>query len=245
VSVSYASHTFDDPNPIKRLLHRHRFPALVGECPVPPEGKVLDFGCGDGRLFRILIDQFGVSSDRLTGFDPNPDIQPQFRALVPEAEFVGREEDIQRPEGGFEAIFCFEVFEHLTRKQTERAVPELARLISPTGLLYVEVPIEVGPPGFLKNIYRRVMNDERIPLGLMLRSLVGLKVERQPRILPDGSPTFEHPGYSFAQTRRDLQKRFVIEREFSNPFPILPFFINNVRVFSCRRIPASEAAADC
>jgi SAM-dependent methyltransferase len=231
-SRTYASHTYDDTNPVKRAVHRARFPNLIRNCGLPADGMLLDFGCGDGRLFRILIDDFGIGPGRLVGYDPAPKMEAEFRALVPEVPFYRSLDDLPRPTGGYAGIFCFEVFEHLGRRETLDAVKALRRLSG--GPLFVEVPIEVGPPGLLKNLYRRFVNGVEIPWALALRSLCGLRVERSPRRLPCGEVTFEHPGYAFAQTAEDLRKHFAIARTFNAPFTFLPFLLNNVRVFICR-----------
>lgn len=235
--TTYSSYTYDAPNSLKRALHRRRYKNILKSLNIGAESRVLDYGAGDGRLFRVLIDNYGADPEKLVAFDPVPAMITEFESLVPEARVFSRCSDIATPDSencGFDFIFCCEVFEHLTEPQVDQALLDFARLASPNTVFVIEVPIEIGPSGFAKNLFRRLKSNVDIPWSVMGKALVGLEQNRKPRITSSGEMTFEHPGYSFRTTRRILSRVLRISEEFNDPWPSAPFVFNNSRVFVAR-----------
>jgi ubiquinone/menaquinone biosynthesis C-methylase UbiE len=170
-------------------------------------------------------------------------MQEQFDQLVPESKIYRESRDIATPASDkeFDYIFCCEVLEHLTPKQTENAFSEFKRLGGTKTIFVIEVPIEIGLFGAIKNIYRRVISRTYIPWSLIYKSLIGGHVVRQPRMTASGYETFEHPGYSFKTTKEDLSKFMDIESEFNDPFRNASFIVNNSHIFVSRlKHPDSE-----
>jgi len=157
ISPTYSSYTYDSPSKLKRLLHRHRHAQILRPLTITWNTKIVDFDAGDGRLFRVLIDQYGADPGKLVAFDPEPVMIDGFRTLVPEARIVGNSREISTPLPGNEPdyIFCCEVLEHLMDPQIETALAELKRLAGPQTTFVIAVPIEIGPAGLLKNLFRR------------------------------------------------------------------------------------------
>jgi len=236
---TYSSYTYDSPNKIKRALHRNRYLNILKDIKISKDTRVFDFGAGDGRLFRVLIDEYGANPDRLVAFDPVPTMLDEFSRLVPEARIVNNSKEIVTPLSGeeFDYIFCCEVFEHLTDPQIEIALDELKRLAGPRTTFLIEVPIEIGPVGLLKNLYRRFKSHIDIPASVMLKALFGIEQQRKPRITASGEETFEHPGYSFRTTRLIISRIMAISTEFNDPFCRLPFHLNNSRIFTGKLRP--------
>lgn len=232
IRPTYSSYTYDSPNGIKRALHRHRYRNILKGLNIDSATRVLDYGAGDGRLFRIMIDELGASPANLIAFDPVPAMRREFAVLVPECSVFGDCEEIKTPKPGegFDYVFSCEVFEHLSGSQIEFTLAQFVRLAGPQTVFVVEVPIEIGPVGLMKNLYRRFKSGVDISTLVMLKALFGYEQMRKPRVTPSGEETFEHPGFSFVTTGRLLSRIMTISQVFNDPFRRAPFIFNNSRI---------------
>ena len=124
------------------LVHRFYGPSAVGEVErrfleaieslVRPGDRVLDAGCGSGRLFTYdlrgrasLIVGVDLSSD----VAQNPNIDRALRASLAALPFASE---------AFDLIICKHVLEHLA--EPDSALRELARVLRPQGRLLVLTP---------------------------------------------------------------------------------------------------------
>jgi SAM-dependent methyltransferase len=102
-----------------------------------PSSRVLDFGCGWGRIIRF----FARDSDHrnLSGVDINPSVIEVCRStnrwstFAPIDAFPPTELDSE----SFDVIYAYSVFSHLPEDVTSPWVAEFARLLRPGGLLIV------------------------------------------------------------------------------------------------------------
>jgi 2-polyprenyl-3-methyl-5-hydroxy-6-metoxy-1,4-benzoquinol methylase len=107
--------------------------------------KVLDAGCGTGYGSNILAE---TGATGVTGVDISaPVIEAAQAAAAPGAEFeVGDITSLALDDGSVDLIVCLETLEHVD--EPERALDELARVLTPDGLLVVSSPNrDVYPPG--------------------------------------------------------------------------------------------------
>jgi SAM-dependent methyltransferase len=118
-------------------FERHGAPALA-------EARVLDFGCGWGRLTRMLARD--VPYERLFGCDPSGDILDTCRRLGVPAQFARSEFEPERLpfDGPFDLAFAFSVFTHLSEPAHERCLRALHGALRPGAVLIVTV----RPPAF-------------------------------------------------------------------------------------------------
>jgi SAM-dependent methyltransferase len=112
-----------------RELHAALAPHLKGP------GRLLDFGGGNGAL---------MSRFAAAGFECG--VVDYTVATVPEVARLGDTLDDLPADARFELVFCSHVFEHVAEPVDIAA--RLAARLSPAGLLFVEVPLEIlgGPP---------------------------------------------------------------------------------------------------
>lgn len=88
--------------------------------PLKPGDTVLDVGCGNGVLFRIIEEKIG-SGGRLYAVDPAASMIDRARLLHRDYHnityTVGLIEEVSLPVSDFDAILCFSVFPHLEDKR--------------------------------------------------------------------------------------------------------------------------------
>jgi SAM-dependent methyltransferase len=100
------------------------------------ESRILDFGCGYGRLLGEL---FEVGYSHLVGFDFSPAMIAAARARFPEIEFsVLESSEIRLPQGSVDCALLFSVLTCVPTDDGQQAlVAELHRVLRPGGLLYI------------------------------------------------------------------------------------------------------------
>lgn len=126
----------------RRLLERH---AEHGSSPLDG-ARVLDFGCGWGRLTRLIARD--VAPGRLFGCDPSEDILEACRttrvpATVARSDFLPERLPFEAP---FDLAFAFSVFTHLSERAHECCLDALHAGLAPGALLVVTV----RPPAYMQ-----------------------------------------------------------------------------------------------
>ena len=118
-------------------LRYHAFRSLrrvVGK-PIVPEMKVLDFGCGWGRVLRVLLKDFHTSG--LHGTDLDPEVIELARKLLPEVRFSvnDRLPPLGYRDRSFDLVLVNSVFSHLAERNFWFWIEELTRVLEPGGVL--------------------------------------------------------------------------------------------------------------
>jgi 2-polyprenyl-3-methyl-5-hydroxy-6-metoxy-1,4-benzoquinol methylase len=116
---------------LDRLLQRLRIAKAARH--IPHGARVLDVGCGDGALFRVLRGRItgGVGIDPDLAGAQAADGVELVRGRFPEDLHVA---------GTFDAITMLAVFEHLEDDAQLRAARACAALLRPGGALVMTVP---------------------------------------------------------------------------------------------------------
>jgi len=101
-------------------------------------GRMLDVGCGSGRLIAELT---RAGADEVWGLDPSPYMLKIAQTRTPSAQLVqGLIEDNGFPDEFFDSIgVCF-VFHELPKDVTALAIMELHRILRPGGTLCITEP---------------------------------------------------------------------------------------------------------
>jgi 2-polyprenyl-3-methyl-5-hydroxy-6-metoxy-1,4-benzoquinol methylase len=123
---------------------RDELDGLFGRLRADPRGGTcVEIGCGRGRITRPLAERF----DRVLALDVSPRMLEAARAEVGDAgnvEFrLVAGEHLRAVEGGVaDVVVCYLVLQHLPRRRLARGLlGEIARLLSPGGLAFVQLPV--------------------------------------------------------------------------------------------------------
>jgi len=118
---------------------------------VERKGRLLDVGVGRGELLKAAAAQGWA----VLGLEPSPSFAAAARAHAPGVDLL--ETDLLRadlPPGSFDVIILQAVLEHL--HDPAGVIEEVARLLAPRGVLYADVPNELGLYARCGNAYQRV-----------------------------------------------------------------------------------------
>lgn len=140
VPAEYQHLIVDDRQRVTRLLE------------IPVSGRVLDVGCSDGAITRRLAERWPTAV--FTGCDLVPAYRWREPVPTPASGFAYAYWDVRRAavawdrparmhdpqQGDFDAVFCCEVLEHLTRAESAVALANIAAVLAPGGTLVVTVP---------------------------------------------------------------------------------------------------------
>ncbi len=125
-------------NLIQRYWHGRRFEE-VAKLATKVKGLLLDVGCDGGTLTEKVASN--ARPEHVVGVDISEKSlrytitkRSQFDLAIADAE------ELPFQDGTFEAIFCSEVMEHLTRP--DKMLGEVRRCLSPDGYAVVMVPAE-------------------------------------------------------------------------------------------------------
>jgi ubiquinone/menaquinone biosynthesis C-methylase UbiE len=103
---------------------------------VPLNSKVLDFGCGYGRVSKLLLDA-GYSN--IVGIDSSAKMIERGRREFPEIHFETLGDAVlPYPDNSFDAVIACAVFTCITCQEMRNdQVKELFRILKPEGLLHM------------------------------------------------------------------------------------------------------------
>jgi SAM-dependent methyltransferase len=112
----------------KQLYERHARPLALTD-------RVLDFGCGWGRVIRFFLKD--VAAENLVGIDVDPEAIEASRATNRWCTF--KDCDVFPPSGfeadSFDLVYAYSVFSHLSEEAHERWLAEFERILKPGGVL--------------------------------------------------------------------------------------------------------------
>jgi 2-polyprenyl-3-methyl-5-hydroxy-6-metoxy-1,4-benzoquinol methylase len=111
---------------------------------LPPGARVLDIGCGQGELVRLLVtDGFDAR-----GIDVSPEqVRIAHDAGLDRVELGDFHALLSEPADTWDAVVATDVLEHLTRDEVMRTFEEVRRALRPGGVFVARVPNAVSPMG--------------------------------------------------------------------------------------------------
>lgn len=129
-----------DPKAAAVIYHRDIRPAL----PSPEAGPVLDIGCGQGELVRLML---------ADGYDAGGiDVSPE-QVAIAHASGLDRvrlgdyRETLESRAGQLTAVTATDLLEHLTREEALEMFDRVAAALVPGGVFVARVPNAVSPFG--------------------------------------------------------------------------------------------------
>lgn len=130
---------YESRNPLVRwiFLERLQICLRLARLDGPAPLKLLDLGCGEGRMLRLLRE--ADPRHEVTGMDHNPNV---LSISIPGVKMG--QADITDPGSlpaeAFDRIFCLDMLEHL--KQVSGPIATLKKALKPGGLLILSAPSE-------------------------------------------------------------------------------------------------------
>jgi SAM-dependent methyltransferase len=116
--------------------------------------RVLDFGCGAGRVLRQFLPE--AETAELWGCDSHaPSIEWLERNLSPIRSYVNGDPPLPHPDGYFDLVYAISVFTHITHDWSDWLL-ELHRILKPDGLL---IATFMGPPTWEEAAGRPIAED--------------------------------------------------------------------------------------
>jgi 2-polyprenyl-3-methyl-5-hydroxy-6-metoxy-1,4-benzoquinol methylase len=107
---------------------------LVAELP-RPLGRVLDVGCGEGAVGRLLLTEGATS---VTGIEVNEHAATRARESLSDVRVGAVEQVLPMLPGGWDTVCCYDVLEHLV--DPSAVLAELLSGAAPGARLHISVP---------------------------------------------------------------------------------------------------------
>jgi SAM-dependent methyltransferase len=98
----------------------------------PPSGRALDFGCGVGRLAEAMT----AYADQVTGVDISPGMLELARKRGAKVTYVD-----QIPEGPFDWVNSFIVFQHIPPERGEQIIEDLLSRLAVGGAVSLQLTV--------------------------------------------------------------------------------------------------------
>lgn len=114
---------YKKPNPEEELLIKQ----------IDKNAKILDCGCGMGRLMRFFPNSFGVDvSKKMLELNP-------FKKRIRQADMT---KELAFKDKSFDVVFLFRVLLHLREKTIDNVLLKLNDLLKDGGYIYVDAPVK-------------------------------------------------------------------------------------------------------
>jgi len=199
-----------------RLL-AHNYESLSGR--KLPSSRILDFGCGYGRIMRALY--YFADPENLYGCDPwdiSIDICKEDGVLGHFAisDYLPKSLPF---EGKFDLIYAFSVFTHLSERATTACLTTMADALAPGGVAAITIrPVEYWD-------FDQRFNDEERKALVANHNDTGFAFSPHNRSAVDGDVTYGDTSMTFEYLRSVEPRLHIrkVERTFDDPFQIVVF----------------------
>lgn len=237
MAVSYASYTYRHPNLIVRFPHLRRLRLLAGVIGQRPPRRWLDYGAGDGEVYRHYAEHRGAVSAVL--YEPAAEIFDQAVDNVGMGPPHALVRDLGEIEGQFDLITAFEVLEHLPLPERIRFYQFAAAHLAPGGRIILEVPVEIGPILLLKEWGRSALKgrvSEYSRKELLAAAFLGKVEDSFDRYNPRDERTMIHLHHGFDIRRfvREIERIGRVIAVRNSPLGVLPSWLNQCQIMEFR-----------
>lgn len=217
-SIDYQKQTLKTPNPLARYAQMYRYQKSIeiADKYLKSGYTMLDFGCGQGTFLNMISER--RNDVKLMGLDPYSATDSKggrFQAMT----------DLQTlKKSSVDLVVAFEVLEHLTDTELEEFTGIVQTILRKNGMLFISVPIIIGPSVLLKEINRMILFRRKTDydFGELLRcAFLGKPATRTDNVKES------HKGFDFRSLQQKLEKKFFFETLCFSPFPRLPWYLNS------------------
>jgi 2-polyprenyl-3-methyl-5-hydroxy-6-metoxy-1,4-benzoquinol methylase len=135
--------------------YRFLLPDLVSE--IKPETRLLELGCGQGNILRLLAMENLMQEVNIWGVDYSRTAIEFARQSLPKANLTAQDlYQLQVPQNFFHICLLMETIEHL--EHPARALEKIFAATAPQGLLYLSFPNYLHLPWLLVRILAEKLN---------------------------------------------------------------------------------------
>lgn len=219
----YSKETYASNNLLRRFAQRSRFSKGLQFVQQNSTGHIhlLDVGAGDGYFLQEIA---SIVDGDFIGFEPYMDALENVQNLMFKS-WTEINKYVER-EGNFDVVTCFEVFEHLNVRLQSETLQSISDVLKDTGVLIISVPIEIGFPSLVKNLFRKVSagkSDNYYTWNRIWKSIWGKKILE----CRENEDYLYHMGFYFTDLEKVFVEKFKIENKFYSPFPHLGYNFNS------------------
>jgi len=235
--TNYADCTYESPHLLIRYAHRRRFRKVIDVVNRFRPASVLDYGAGDGFLFKQMAEAGGHFPARVVAYDPLEYMVEALKAntarlpsaVEPVIDFA------ELPDERFDMIVCLEVLEHMPLLERYKFYELCRTRLSPEGVCLIDVPVEVGPSLLVKNFGRVVLKGREREYGWkeLMSIAAGRCVFDQARFDPTDESTWitMHKGFDYRLFEKEVERIFDVVERFATPLRALPPWSGNQEVY--------------
>jgi len=137
---------------------------IIDKLNIKNGAKVLDLGCGGGRLFELL-DKYDVD---YTGVDISDELIKTAKSKCPKGKFEVRDITSYKSDDKFDYVFSIAALHHIpSQKLRDRAVQSIKEILLPNGSAIVSVWYFWNQPKYIKQIFKQFFKftSSRLPWG--------------------------------------------------------------------------------
>jgi hypothetical protein len=233
----YEVDTHANPHWIVRWPHQRRIELAMDEIARGKPATLLDYGTGDAYLMERLAQRGELP--QTVAYEPVEQLAGQARATIERCGLQDRVTIVPSIDDfrgqTFDAIACLSVLEHMPLPQRELFYGLCDELLSPTGRVVLEVPVELGPSLLVKELGRTQLKgrDAEYPFGELLKRAVGRGGRDPVRYDTGNLETWigPHTNFDHRCLVDEIAEHFKVLRKFGSPLPHMPALIGNQEYF--------------
>jgi 2-polyprenyl-3-methyl-5-hydroxy-6-metoxy-1,4-benzoquinol methylase len=226
--------------------HRRRFLMARRLLASHAGGQLLDYGCGDGTFLALISDLFPGAIGTDIDSAEIADCRRRFTDLSGISFKTLEEMNEECCHKHFDVVTCFEVLEHCVEAEAAKVLTNLQQLCSPTGIILISVPNEIGPALIVKQFIRMTAgwrsypdftNRERYRTTDLLRMVFarsGTRMARPVYSYDNGVVFHGHIGFNWRALQIQVDRVLRITEVKSSPFGWSRGFMSSQIWFVCR-----------
>lgn len=132
--LNYEKYFYDSIKALKDIIA-----TIESVHPIADESRILDWGCGSGRLIRHFANSIKASNVTLYGTDYNENYIDWCKKNIPNVFFNKNSDFPPLPyeDNFFDVVYGISIFTHMSELQHGRWMEELNRILKPGGVLFL------------------------------------------------------------------------------------------------------------